>query len=123
MMRIGAAIAESVPFRVAHDADRIAVFDDTPGWVGDSSVDDEALGTVALGGAGLLHARRRYEAFAIRAKVSAAGSRAHLADFQRRHRWVSWKLDRLMSFCLEHSDTTDITDHRPSVDTAPLPSC
>ncbi|PHH90079.1 hypothetical protein CDD83_4587 [Cordyceps sp. RAO-2017] len=40
MMRIGASIADRMPLLTAPEADRIAILDETPGWIGDAGCAD-----------------------------------------------------------------------------------
>ena len=63
MMRIGAAIADSLPLSVGKNKSTIRGVDEIPGWVGDASEKTETLGRLGLGGARSLASRenRRFE--------------------------------------------------------------
>ncbi|KAF8815774.1 hypothetical protein BYT27DRAFT_7192152 [Phlegmacium glaucopus] len=63
MMRIGAAIAESIPFRVANTTDRIKILDETPGWVGDATEGKGKVGELGIGAPTPLRGRRNYACY------------------------------------------------------------
>ncbi|KAF8813277.1 hypothetical protein BYT27DRAFT_7181160 [Phlegmacium glaucopus] len=63
MMRIGAAIAESIPFRVANTTDRIKILDETPGWVGDTTEGKGKVGELGIGAPTPLRRRRKYACY------------------------------------------------------------
>ncbi|KAF8801745.1 hypothetical protein BYT27DRAFT_7261657 [Phlegmacium glaucopus] len=63
MMRIGAAIAESIPFRVADTTDRIKVLDEMPGWVGDVTEGKGKVGELGIGASTPLRGRRKYASY------------------------------------------------------------
>lgn len=66
MMRIGATIADSVPFKVANDTSKIDVLDRVPGTVGDVSGNHHAAGgagEIGLGAAHSLSTSRRYDSY------------------------------------------------------------
>ncbi|KAF8809808.1 hypothetical protein BYT27DRAFT_7187068 [Phlegmacium glaucopus] len=63
MMRIGAAIAESIPFRVADTTDRIKVLDEIPGWVGDATEGKGKVGELGIGARVPLKGRRKYTCY------------------------------------------------------------
>jgi len=64
MMRIGAALAESIPFRVVADTtDRIKVLDETPGWVGDATEGEGKVGELGMGAPTPLRERRQYACY------------------------------------------------------------
>ncbi|KAF8812041.1 hypothetical protein BYT27DRAFT_6431049 [Phlegmacium glaucopus] len=63
MVRIGAAIAESIPFRVANTTDQIKVLDETPGWVGDATEGRGKVGELGIGASTPLRGRRKYACY------------------------------------------------------------
>ncbi|KAF8812036.1 hypothetical protein BYT27DRAFT_7088253 [Phlegmacium glaucopus] len=63
MVRIGAAIAESIPFRVANMTDQIKVLDETPGWVGDATEGKGKVGELGIGASTPLRGRRKYACY------------------------------------------------------------
>lgn len=60
MIRIGSAMTERVPLQAVGDVDKIALLDETPGWIGDGSCGEGELGHLALGAGTPLRARRRF---------------------------------------------------------------
>ncbi|PLB33354.1 uncharacterized protein BDW47DRAFT_114076 [Aspergillus candidus] len=65
MMRIGAVVAEKVPFLVGRETDKTEALDEIPGWVGDTAESSERVGRLGLGGPRALDDRknRRFECY------------------------------------------------------------
>ncbi|KAJ5906002.1 uncharacterized protein N7473_002918 [Penicillium subrubescens] len=65
MTRMGAAIAENVPFLVGRENDKIDVLDKIPGCVGDQSDEKDMLGKLGLGAPRPLdwQKHRRFESY------------------------------------------------------------
>ncbi|KAE8327171.1 hypothetical protein BDV39DRAFT_205304 [Aspergillus sergii] len=60
MMRIGGAIADRVPLKIAENTDKMEFLDEIPGWIGDKNDANELVGIIGLGAQGALTYNRRY---------------------------------------------------------------
>ncbi|KAK6815506.1 hypothetical protein RU639_008736 [Aspergillus parasiticus] len=60
MMRIGGAIADRVPLKIAENTDKMEFLDEIPGWIGDKNDGNESVGIIGLGAPGALTYNRRY---------------------------------------------------------------
>ncbi|KAB8224299.1 hypothetical protein BDV33DRAFT_199696 [Aspergillus novoparasiticus] len=60
MMRIGGAIADRVPLKIAENTDKMEFLDEIPGWIGDENDANESVGIIGLGAQGALTDNRRY---------------------------------------------------------------
>ncbi|KAF2721973.1 hypothetical protein K431DRAFT_62802 [Polychaeton citri CBS 116435] len=49
MMRIGAAMSDQIDFACVEDVDKVRILDETPGWIGDLTEDQGAVGELGLG--------------------------------------------------------------------------
>jgi hypothetical protein len=63
MMRIGGAIAESIPLKIAENTDKMDFLDEIPGWIGDQADANELVGMIGLGARGPLEDNRRYACY------------------------------------------------------------
>lgn len=79
MMRLGASLADDIPFLMARDAEKIRVLDDLPGWIGDDikrepgKKEKGVVGKLVLGGETHLTGRRRYAAYGPEKRKEARG--------------------------------------------------
>ena len=63
MLRLGASLAEDIQLRIAHTAGSVPSLDSLPGWIGDATEGNGAVGTLALGGQTSLKRGREYVAY------------------------------------------------------------
>ncbi|KAJ9489022.1 hypothetical protein VN97_g4266 [Penicillium thymicola] len=63
MMRIGASVADDVPLLAAAGSSHVAVLDKIPGIMGDSGLEHERIGKLALGGSAPLTGKRLYASY------------------------------------------------------------
>lgn len=65
LLRLGASLANDIPLKIAHNVGDIAALDKLPGWIGDATEGEGAIGELAVGGKGSLTARREYAAYSL----------------------------------------------------------
>ena len=63
MLRLGASLAEDIQLRIAHKTGGVTSLDSLPGWIGDASDGNGAVGKLALGGQTSLKGGREYVAY------------------------------------------------------------